>query len=135
MNFSFSGLKTAVLQQLQKVPLTGDTQLLADYAASFQAAVCELLVHKTAAAVESTGIRRVVVAGGVACNSGLRREFALLADRMGIELFFPSPAYCADNAAMIAVPGDFYLNSGLLSGFDFDALPVWPLDTLASRLG
>ena len=133
-NFSFSGLKTAVLQQLQKAPVTEGHQLLADYAASFQSAACEVLVAKAGAAVTQTGIRRVVVAGGVACNSGLRREMSALAQREGIELHLPSPAFCADNAAMIAVPGDFYLGRGLTSGLDFDALPVWPLDTLAARL-
>jgi N6-L-threonylcarbamoyladenine synthase len=134
-NFSFSGLKTAVLQQLRKVPFGDEEQLLADYAASFQAAVCEVLVSKTAAAVASTGIPRVVVAGGVACNSGLRREMGRMAAARGIELFLPSPSYCADNAAMIAVPGDFYLANGITSGLEFDALPVWPLDTLVKRLG
>ncbi|HEY6838126.1 MAG TPA: tRNA (adenosine(37)-N6)-threonylcarbamoyltransferase complex transferase subunit TsaD [Geobacteraceae bacterium] len=134
-NFSFSGLKTAVLHQLQKAPLGDGEGPLADLASSFQAAVCDVLVAKTAAAIDITGIRRLVVAGGVACNSGLRREMTRMADAKGVALHLPSPALCADNAAMIAVPGDYYLGRGVTGALDFDALPVWPLDSLAARLG
>ena len=74
-----------------------------------------------------------VVAGGVACNSALRASMARLAAEQGVELSMPSPLLCSDNAAMIAVPGDFYLSAGFRSGFDLDALPVWPLDRLADR--
>ncbi|MCM0083228.1 tRNA (adenosine(37)-N6)-threonylcarbamoyltransferase complex transferase subunit TsaD [Geomonas sp. Red32] len=133
-NFSFSGLKTAVLTHLQKHPEARGAGLN-DLAASFQEAVCEVLTKKTAAAVAATGIKRLVVAGGVACNSGLRRSMRLFADKNGVELSIAKPALCADNAAMIAVPGDFYLQHGITSGFDLDALPVWPLDRLAARLG
>jgi N6-L-threonylcarbamoyladenine synthase len=132
-NFSFSGLKTAVLTHVNKFPDAKDAGIN-DLAASFQAAVCEVLTHKTAAAVAATGIKRVVVAGGVACNSGLRRSMQEFAAKQGVELSMPSPLLCSDNAAMIAVPGDFYLNAGFTSGFDLDALPVWPLDRLAARL-
>jgi len=133
-NFSFSGLKTAVLTHVQKFPESKEAGIN-DLAASFQAAVCEVLTKKTAAAVAATGIKRVVVAGGVACNSALRLAMRRFADDNGVELAIPSPKLCADNAAMIAVPGDFYLNAGFRSGFDLDALPVWPLDRLALRLG
>lgn len=132
-NFSFSGLKTAVLTHVNKFPESKGAGIN-DLAASFQAAVCEVLTKKTAAAVAATGIKRVVVAGGVACNSGLRLYMARFAAEQGVELSFPSPGLCSDNAAMIAVPGDFYLNAGFRSGFDLDALPVWPLDRLAVRL-
>jgi N6-L-threonylcarbamoyladenine synthase len=131
-NFSFSGLKTAVLTHLNKHPEAREAGLN-DLAASFQEAVCDVLTKKTAAAVAATGIKRLVVAGGVACNSGLRRSMRAFADRQGVELFIPAPSLCADNAAMIAVPGDYYLSSGFRSGFDLDALPVWPLDRLAAR--
>lgn len=133
-NFSFSGLKTAVLTHVQKFPESKEAGIN-DLAASFQAAVCEVLTKKTAAAVAATGIKRVVVAGGVACNSALRLAMRRFAEEKGVELAIPSPKLCADNAAMIAVPGDFYLNAGFRSGFDLDALPVWPLDRLALRLG
>jgi len=96
--------------------------------------VCDVLVQKTAAAVSAAGIGRVVVAGGVACNSGLRREMARLAQDRGLELSIPSPLLCSDNAAMNAVPGDYYLQHRITSRYDFDALPVWPLDVLADRV-
>jgi N6-L-threonylcarbamoyladenine synthase len=131
-NFSFSGLKTAVLTHLTKHPEAKDAGVN-DLAASFQAAVCDVLTKKTAAAVAATGIKRLVVAGGVACNSGLRRSMQAFADKEGVELSMASPSLCSDNAAMIAVPGDFYLSNGYSSGFDLDALPVWPLDRLAAR--
>ena len=132
-NFSFSGLKTAVLTHVNKFPESKTTGVH-DLAASFQAAVCDVLTKKTAAAVAATGIKRVVVAGGVACNSALRLSMERFAAEKGVELRMPSPALCSDNAAMIAVPGDFYLTAGFKSGFDLDALPVWPLDRLAVRL-
>lgn len=133
-NFSFSGLKTAVLNHVRKYPEVCRGSLLENLCASFQAAVCDVLVSKTALAVRETGIKRVVVAGGVACNSALRRDMGRMADEHGIELYIPSPGLCADNAAMLAVAGDFYLSSGVMSGFELDALPVWALDTLAERL-
>jgi tRNA N6-adenosine threonylcarbamoyltransferase len=134
-NFSFSGLKTAVLTHFRKFPEDGAGKALNDLCASFQEAVCDVLVQKTAAALAATGIDRLVVAGGVACNSGLRREMGKLARERGLELAIPSPLLCSDNAAMNAVPGDYYLTSGIVSGFDFDALPNWPLDALAERFG
>jgi N6-L-threonylcarbamoyladenine synthase len=132
-NFSFSGLKTAVMTYLKNNPLAGKSAELEDIAASFQAAVCELLVTKTAAAVAASGCKRVVVAGGVACNSGLRAAMQAFAAKSGVDVYFPSPALCADNAAMIAVPGDFYLSRGM-SSLDFDAVPSWPLDMISSQL-
>jgi N6-L-threonylcarbamoyladenine synthase len=133
-NFSFSGLKTAVLNYLQKNSAAGGGSFLNDLCASFQAAVCEVLVSKTAAAVRATGIKRLVVAGGVACNSALRREMGRLAREENLELHIPSPLLCSDNAAMIAVPGDYYLENAMTSGPGLDSLPVWPLDSIAARL-
>jgi N6-L-threonylcarbamoyladenine synthase len=134
LNFSFSGLKTAVLTLLRKNPSAGSGQELNHLCASFQDAVSDVLVQKTSSAVAATGIRRVVVAGGVACNSGLRREMARMAREQGVELSIPSPLLCSDNAAMNGVAGDFYLHNGIVSRLDFDALPVWKLDSLAERL-
>jgi N6-L-threonylcarbamoyladenine synthase len=133
-NFSFSGLKTAVLTHFRKHPDANQGQALNDLCASFQAAVCDVLVRKTSAVIDATGLSRVVVAGGVACNSGLRREMARMAGERGLELHIPSPLLCSDNAAMIAVPADYYLGNGITSGVAFDALPVWPLDGLAVRV-
>ncbi len=133
-NFSFSGLKTAVLNHLRQYPVPPTGVRLNDICASFQTAVCEILTHKACAAAAATGIGRVVVAGGVACNSGLRRAMSELAVTAGLELHFPSPGLCSDNAAMIAVPGDFYLEHRITSNRELDALPTWPLDTMATRL-
>jgi N6-L-threonylcarbamoyladenine synthase len=133
-NFSFSGLKTAVMQALRKHPVDGEGRALNDLCASFQAAVCEVLVEKTRAAIRETGISRLVVAGGVACNSGLRKGMSRLAEESGVELFIPSPILCTDNAAMIAVPAEFYLVNGVRNGHDMDAKVVWPLDSLAERV-
>ncbi|MBT0665706.1 tRNA (adenosine(37)-N6)-threonylcarbamoyltransferase complex transferase subunit TsaD [Geobacter pelophilus] len=132
-NFSFSGLKTAVLNWTQKNPEGKSGQLLNDLCASFQAAVCEVLTVKTWSALEKTGITRLVIAGGVACNSGLRREMSRLAATRGIDLYIPSPALCADNAAMVAVPGEFYLSRRIATINGFDALPSWPLDRIKAR--
>lgn len=133
-NFSFSGLKTAVLQSIRKNPVDGGGQALHDLCASFQAAVCEVLVEKTRSALRETGITRLVVAGGVACNSGLRKGMSRLSEETGVELFIPSPILCTDNAAMLAVPAEFYLGNGIRNGHEMDAKTVWPLDSLAERL-
>jgi N6-L-threonylcarbamoyladenine synthase len=133
-NFSFSGLKTSVLTYLQKNPVAGNDSMLHNLCASFQEAVSEVLVTKTAAALRKTGIKRLVVAGGVACNSGLRREMNRMALKEGVELNIPSPLLCADNAAMIAVPGNYYLEKGLKEGLELDARASWPLDTVSATL-
>ena len=132
-NFSFSGLKTAVLNHVRKNPVQ-DGQQLRDLCASFQRAACDVLVAKTMLAAETKGIGRVVVAGGVACNSALRRDMAREASERGIELAIPSPALCSDNAAMLAVPGDFYLSRGISDGLALDAVVNWPLDTIRGRV-
>ena len=100
-DFSFSGLKTAVANHLRKHP---DTPA-ADVAASFQAAVVDVLVAKTVRAAETTPISSMVLAGGVAANSELRRRFAEAAESIGLPHFLPSRSMCTDNAAMIAAAG------------------------------
>lgn len=127
-DFSFSGLKTAVATALRKVGGSVEGPHLNDLCASFQAAVVEVLTRKALRAAEQAGLQRIVVAGGVACNSGLRQRFAVLAQKRNLEVFFPSPALCADNAAMLGVPGDFYLRAGRAAGLDLNALASWPLD-------
>ncbi len=130
LNFSFSGLKTAVLTHLKKLSTIPSGRELQDLCASFQAAACEVLVKKTEAALQQEGVQRLMVGGGVACNSGLRQAMGRMAERTGIELQFPSPALCGDNAAMLAVAGDAYLQAGCHDGLDLDAVATWPLDSV-----
>ena len=134
LNFSFSGLKTAMFQYIKKHPVTIPSSMANDLCASFQEAVCDVLVAKTEAALLQTGVRRLVVAGGVACNSGLRRHMGNLAKRLEIDLHIPSPALCGDNAAMLAVPGNFYLEQGMYSQQSLDALANWELDRVGEGL-
>lgn len=133
-NFSFSGLKTAVLQFVRKHPAGIEGDALHDLCASFQAAVVDVLVEKTRSALLETGITRLVVAGGVACNSGIRAGMAGMCGDMGVDLSIPSPILCTDNAAMIAVPAEFYLGQGFRNGTEMDAKTVWPLDAVSARM-
>ncbi len=128
LNFSFSGLKTAVLTHLKKQPEIPEGSALQDLCASFQTAVCEVLVKKTAAALQQEGLQRLVVGGGVACNSGLRVALSRMAENLGIQLLIAPPVLCGDNAAMLAVAGDAYLSAGISDGLDLDAVATWPLD-------
>lgn len=106
LDFSFSGIKTAVLYRVRgqnaKKPLTLTAEERADVAAGFQEAVVDALVEQSLKACARTGTRRLAVGGGVACNTRLRGKMAEAASREGIETFFPPPRFCTDNAAMIA---------------------------------
>jgi N6-L-threonylcarbamoyladenine synthase len=130
LNFSFSGLKTAMLQHITQHPVTIPGQAANDLCASLQKAVCDVLVAKTAAAIEKTTAQRLVVAGGVACNSGLRSAMTALAAERKIELHIPQPALCGDNAAMLAVPGNFYLSEGHVSPSSLDVIATWEMDRI-----
>ncbi len=127
-DFSFSGIKTALLYHVraQAAPLEG--QPLRDVAASFQQAVIDVLCSKTLRAARQLDLQRIVVAGGVACNRGLRLQMNAMAADEGRQVFFPSPALCQDNAAMLAVSGDAFLRQGRCSGPELNALAHWPLD-------
>lgn len=127
-DFSFSGIKTAVLQEVGSNPGPLPAERLKDLAASFQAAMVEVLTVKTLRAAESEGLSRIVVAGGVACNRGLRQRFAALAAERRQEVRFPSPALCGDNAAMLGVPVDYYLRMGRTAGLETEPLASWALD-------
>ncbi|OEU72359.1 MAG: tRNA N6-adenosine(37)-threonylcarbamoyltransferase complex transferase subunit TsaD [Desulfuromonadales bacterium C00003093] len=127
-DFSFSGLKTAVLNHLQRLGEKPDEKRVAQIAAAFQTAVVDVLTQKTLRAAAAEGLNRIVVAGGVACNSGLRKRFSELAVRNELTVHFPAPLLCADNAAMLAVAGDYYLRQGFSSGLDLNAVSNWPLE-------
>jgi tRNA N6-adenosine threonylcarbamoyltransferase len=128
LDFSFSGIKTAVLNHVRGLPQELTQTQLQDIAAGFQEAVVEVLCAKTLRAAEQLQLSRIVVAGGVACNRGLRTRFAEQAERLGYQVYFPSPSLCGDNAAMLAVAGDFYLTRGQVSGVAMNAVSNWPLD-------
>jgi len=129
-DFSFSGIKTAVLQEVGANPGELPAARLADLSASFQAAMVEVLTVKTLRAADSEGLTRIVAAGGVACNRGLRRRFAELAEQRGVSVTFPSPSLCGDNAAMLGVPANYYLEQGRTAGTATEPLASWALDAV-----
>lgn len=121
-DFSFSGLKTAVLLHVEGLRERGADINLPDLAASFQQAVADVLVAKTIQAARQRRVRRILLAGGVAANSALRRAFAAAAGT-DLEVRFPPPALCTDNAAMIASAGYFAWRGGRVSSLDLNAVP------------
>ena len=125
-DFSFSGLKTALLHHVRAhgVP---DGQPLADLCASYQAAIVEVLVRKTRRAARKLDLHHVQVCGGVAANSGLRAAMIAAGAEDDFKVSIPAPARCTDNAAMIAAAGYYHLIRGERAGLDLDATPNAPL--------
>jgi len=127
LDFSFSGLKTALLHHVKKhgVP---EGRALADLCASYQEAIVRALVEKAFRAARRLQLPRLVLSGGVAANSRLRAAFAARASEYeGMEVFLPAPRLCTDNAAMIAVAGTHALARGERAGADLNADPAWRL--------
>jgi N6-L-threonylcarbamoyladenine synthase len=123
-NFSFSGLKTAVLKEVRKFESDNRKIPVADMAASFQAAVVDALATKTMLAARAFGVKEILVAGGVSANSALRSTF--LAQKE-FKVNIPRLSLCTDNAAMIASAGYFRFAHGFTDGLEMDVLPTWPL--------
>ena len=126
-DFSFSGLKSAVLNYLNQCSMKGEEVVTADVAASFQKAVIDVLVDHSMDAVKKYGLKKFAIAGGVASNSSLRAAFEKRCAEEGIEFFHPSPIYCTDNAAMIGVAGYYEFINGTRHGYDLNAVPALKL--------
>ena len=122
-DFSFSGLKSAVLNYLHHAEQVGEEINRADVAASFQAAVVDVLVDKTLQAAKEYGIDKVALAGGVASNSALRAGMEAACKKAGKQLYFPSPVFCTDNAAMIGAAAYYEYKKGVRHGLDLNAVP------------
>jgi len=118
LDFSFSGLKTAVVNFVKNQKLPIESRLVTDIAACFQRAAIEALVEKTFSALQKKRLHRLVLGGGVASNSYLRDTFKNRAEENGIELYYPSPVLCTDNAAMIACVGFYKMEYGVPSPFE-----------------
>jgi N6-L-threonylcarbamoyladenine synthase len=134
-DFSFSGLKTAVIRVVAAMRADlrlGPDEALPDAAVSsiargFQASVVDVLATKTIRAARSCGARTIVLGGGVAANAGLRAHLSAQADELGVPLVIPRPGLCTDNGAMIGAAGARRLAAGELAGWDLDARPTLPL--------
>jgi len=121
LDFSFSGLKTAVLNYVKGLKEAPSPSQVRNIAASFQEAVVDILVSKVFRAARQEAASEVVVAGGVACNSRLRERFFQEGNSCGIAVHFPSPALCTDNAAMVAAAGLNLLQEGCLGNLSLNA--------------
>ena len=122
-DFSFSGLKSAVLNYINHAKMMGEEINVPDLAASFQNAVVEVLVSRTIEAAKQHGYKRVAIAGGVASNSALRAGMEKACKEAGIQFFHPSPIFCTDNAAMIGAAAYYEYKKGARAGWDLNAVP------------
>ncbi|MCI8743859.1 MAG: tRNA (adenosine(37)-N6)-threonylcarbamoyltransferase complex transferase subunit TsaD [Lachnospiraceae bacterium] len=122
-DFSFSGLKSAVLNYINRAKMTGEEICVPDLAASFQNAVVEVLVERSVAAAREYGCKKLAIAGGVASNHALREAMKKACQREGIRFYHPSPVFCTDNAAMIGAAAYYEYRKGTRHGWDLNAVP------------
>lgn len=127
LDFSFSGLKTAVSVQLKKL---GEENRDADIAASFQEAIVDTLVKKSVKVLKQTGLKRLVIAGGVSANLRLREQLETSLQKIKAQVYYAEPALCTDNGAMIAFAGYERLKAGQHDGLEVTTTPRWPMTEL-----
>jgi len=132
LDFSFSGLKTAVMYAVRDIDIN-DEQTRADMAAGVEAAICEVLVKKSLRACKQAESSHLLIAGGVAANRTLRRMLDMQAAAQGVSVHLPKPEHCTDNAAMIAYAAACRLHADLDFPEVWDARPRWPLQELAQH--
>lgn len=130
-DMSFSGLKTAVLNLLNRASQKGEEIKRDDLCASFQLAVCDILSDRLMAAAEETGAKTIVVAGGVSANSGIRARLSDECEKRGIALYMPPLCYCGDNAAMIGAQAYYEYLSGARASMELNAVASLPIDETA----
>ncbi|KAA0011698.1 tRNA (adenosine(37)-N6)-threonylcarbamoyltransferase complex transferase subunit TsaD [Billgrantia pellis] len=138
LDFSFSGLKTHTLTALRQLEQAGelDDQARADVARAFEEAVVDTLVIKCRRALDDTGLKRLVMAGGVSANERLRERLAREADKRKARVYYPRGRFCTDNGAMIALAGAQRLLAGERDEIGFmKAVPRWPMETLKAPTG
>ncbi len=126
-DFSFSGIKSAVLNTLNLAEMKGEKIKKADVAASFQQAVVDILLSRAMLAVKNTGIKKLALAGGVASNSAIREAFEKKCSESNVEFYMPSPILCTDNAVMIGSAAYFEYKAGVRHGYDLNAVPYLKL--------
>ena len=122
-DFSFSGVKSSVLNYLNSCEMKGEEIVVADVAASFQKAVVDVLVEHSVRATKELGMNKLAMAGGVASNSCLRAAMQEACEAEGIELYYPSPIFCTDNAAMIGAAAYYEYINGVRHDLDLNAVP------------
>ena len=123
LDFSFSGLKSAVLNHINMCQMKNEEVNRADVAASFQQAVVDALVSHAMEACEMYGMKKFAIAGGVASNSAIREAFTTECEKRNIKFYHPSPIFCTDNAAMIGVAAYYEYINGTRHGYDLNAVP------------
>lgn len=130
LDFSFSGLKTAVVNYIHNQEQRGEVLNIPDVCASFQNAVTDILVENTIKVAKQTGLKKIVLAGGVASNSALRKKMQQACEKIGAGMYAPSPILCTDNGAMIASAAYFAYSKGRRSGLDLNAQANFSLEDL-----
>lgn len=128
LDFSFSGLKTAVINKIHNAEQKGEKIITADMAAALRKRVCDMLIRSTMAGAEQTGHKTIVLAGGVSANSELRMRMKEESQKRGYRLYYPELKYCGDNAAMVGIQGYYEFLSGSRAGQSLNAAATMPID-------